>query len=352
MKNNFVKREVVYTLGGYYNGWLVEYLWNAEKQEALLAWRDPQGHIDSGGEIVINGKYYRPEPPSELTQRGIVQFPSALGPSVSTSALADTVEWFITSSFLLNSRIEARVISYYVLLTWMFDAFAAVPYLQFVGDAGVGKSELMKRIGLMCYRAISAGCVSPKIICSLINRYRGTLLLEEADFVVSKQKEDIVKLLNVGAIKSGSIIFPEKVFIDGKKENQELELQVFCPKIIVPTKEFWYPSIDSRSIIFKLENKAMGELAENDIPYVITDEMRDFSDGMRNQLLTWRLEQWHPEIKVDPSFYDLNVSSRLNQIMAPLMVIAQDDLGMQSELRSLAREIKNSKFGKSKGSKA
>ena len=70
----------------------------------------------------------------------------------------------------------------YVLLTWVYNRFSSIPYLRVIGDYGSGKTRLLQVLNI-CYKSIIAsGNASEAPIFRLIDRYGGTLIIDEAEF--------------------------------------------------------------------------------------------------------------------------------------------------------------------------
>lgn len=328
------------TLGGPIHGWLVEYLYDAEEHRSALAWRDPNGHVDSGDYVEIEGVRYEPMEPTDTFKNGGVLFPSKLGQLKSTGELVGYIETFISSVYLLSSKIDAKIMSYYALLTWIYDSFNAIPYLRAMGEAGAGKSELLRRVGLVCYRLMMAnGAGTAASLFRSVERYRPTVFIDEADLAQSDTTNDIVKFLNLGAMRNNPIWRLEEVIgEDGKKGFVERMYTTFCPKLIAMRRDFKDDAVGSRSLTFKIQPREQMELIAAHVPNEINNEMRARALAIRNLAVRWRLEHWQPEIPVDPSFYDLDISARLNQVTGPLMAVAADDPALRGEMRHFLRE--------------
>jgi hypothetical protein len=165
------------------------------------------------------------------------------------------------------------------------------------------------------------------------------VFIDEADLQQSDTTSDIVKFLNLGAMRNNPIWRLEEVIgQDGRKEFVERMYTTFCPKLIAMRKDFRDDAVGSRSLTFKIQPRETMELIAAKVPLEINNEMRARALALRNLLLRWRLEHWQTEIPVDPSFYDLDISSRLNQVTGPLMAVAQDDPQLQGEMRHFLRE--------------
>lgn len=328
-----------FILSGVVDDWFIEYMYDPETQKPSLAWKDPDGNIGSGTEVKINGKKYVAAPPSGAILSGGILFPSKLGQPKRTKELSAIIEGFIRGAYLLNNPLDAKIMAYYVLLTWLYDAFEAVPYLRATGEPGSGKSELMRRVGLLCYRFISAnGASSTSSLFRMIEKYQGTVFLGEMDLRQSDASADIIKLINLGAMRDNPIIRCEEIMVDGKREIQEKMFRTFCPKLIDMQREFYDPAVKTRCLTFKLQPKETYELVNANIPLQITATMRSRALAIRNLLLRWRLDHWQPSIEIDPAFYEMDISSRLNQVTGALMMIAKDDPDLQREMRTFLLE--------------
>ena len=105
----------------------------------------------------------------------------------------------------LEPLVEYLVESY-VLLTWRYNSFSAVPYLRFLGaDPDTGKTRALYTIGSICYKPLFlAGSLTAASLYRVIDRYNGTMLIDEADFRNSDLWSDIIKILNAGFFNSGN----------------------------------------------------------------------------------------------------------------------------------------------------
>jgi hypothetical protein len=147
----------------------------------------------------VEGIRYKPMPPgTELLVKRVVSFPSEIGEQRSLRELVRMVQHTIRRYVDVDIFYETLA-SYYVLFTWLYDSFNTVPYLRLLGDAGTGKSRFIQVVGAMCYRPmITTGAATTSPIFRMLDQYRGTLILDEADYAKSDEAADIVKILNTG----------------------------------------------------------------------------------------------------------------------------------------------------------
>lgn len=332
--------EPIYTWGGPIDGWLVEYLYDIDKDWAALTWRDPQGHIASGESVTIEGRLYKPYPVPDILRTGAIIFPSALGEHKTTRELVAYLVMYLNSVYLMPSEQMTRLIAYWILLTWDYDAFETTIYLRAMGGAGSGKTELMQRIGMVCYRTMSAsGAASTSALFRAVERYKGTVMLDEADIEQSDAANDMVKFYNEGAMRGHPVWRSIEVTgPNGEKTWELASFQTFCPKLIAMRKEFRDDAIGSRSLTLKLIPRESIELKTAGITLSMTRAMREKAQILRNMLIRWRLETWQPEIEVDMESYDMTISARLNQVSGPLLMIARDDPQQQDDIRQTLRD--------------
>lgn len=179
--------------------------------------------------------------------------------------------------------------AYYVLLSWVYDKFNTIPYLRFLGDTGTGKSRCLDVIGRICYKAcIVSGCINPAPLYRMIKRWRGTLIIDEADLKFSDQTNEVIKILNCGFEKGRPVI-------RCRSENyEELEfLPTFCPKIIATRFTFNDKALESRCLTEK-----MTETSRVDIPSILPKTFYEEEMTLRNKLLMFRL-RWLNKINTD-----------------------------------------------------
>ena len=242
--------------------------------------------------------------------------------------------------YLFETKYMAKIISYYVLMSWVFDSFEALCYLRAMGDAGSGKSELMKRIGFLCYRTMFAsGANTTASLFRAIEMFRGTVFIDESDLYDSEAANDFVKLLNQGAMKGNPIWrLEEMIRPDGSKGYEPVCNQVFGPKLMAMRKEMRDDAPASRSITFQLTAREPAELKARGIRLYVDEDFRAKAAAIRNMLLRWRLHTWQPSIEVSEDLMDLEISARLNQVTMPLKALAREDPELMGEIERFLRQ--------------
>lgn len=328
------------TWGGYINGWLLEYLYDPETDAAELAWRDPDGKIDSGRGVMIGEDYYLPEEPDTMLRKGSLYFPSALGDMHSQLDLLAHLRTYLNGVYLMPSTQMTELIAYWILQTYLYDCFSSTIYLRVIGDPGAGKSEFMLRVGMACYRYMMAsGVDSFSSLFRTADRLRGTIGIDEADWDASDTENEKIKFLNQGAFKGRPILRTKEITLpDGGKSWAAEAFDVFVPKMIGARKKFVDDAVDTRSLTQHLVARETIELIQAGIPLTVTPEMEAQAQALRNLLIRYRLENWKPDIPILPEWYDLTISARLNQVAGPILAMARDDEPQQQAIKKLLRD--------------
>jgi hypothetical protein len=205
------------------------------------------------------------------------------------------------------------LVTAYVLLTWVYDAFNELPYLRFRGDYGTGKTRALLIVGSICYKAFfasGASTVSP--IFHTLDLFKGTLIFDEADFRFTDEKAELVKILNNGNAKGFPVL---RTQITPKKEFDPRAFSIFGPKIVGMRRSYADKALESRFLTIEMEpGHADG------VPINLPDRQKDEAAQLRDKLLMFRLRE-RLSILLDPSLADPTLEPRVNQIVLPLLSI-------------------------------
>lgn len=221
--------------------------------------------------------------------------------------------------------------SYYILLTWVYDAFNELPYLRLRGDYGSGKTRALLVIGSLCSKAFfasGASTVSP--IFHTLDTFRGTLIFDEADFRFSDEKAELVKIFNNGNVRGFPVL---RTQVSQKKEFEPRAFNVFGPKIVAMRRSFEDQALESRFFTEEMGRRPL----RNDIPINLPESQKEEARTLRNRLLSYRLSTL-PKLAIDDSLVDPTLSPRLNQILVPLLSIIEDE-ELRDSIWNLVREL-------------
>jgi hypothetical protein len=260
-----------------------------------------------------------------LIRKKVILFPSHAEEYGSDDELINEIQSFI-HLYLYVIPIFEKIATHYVLLSWAFERFSEIPYLRALGDWGSGKSRIIQTIGSICFKPVFAGgatTVSP--IFRIINQFHGTLILDEADFRFSDTTAEMIKILNSGYQKGIVVLRTE-----GDKVFETKAFDVFCPKIIATRERYFDLALESR---FLVEETGIRSLRD-DIPLNLPAKFWDEALALRNKLLMWRFKNFKG---IEPKpVRDKGLEPRLNQIIAPLLCVINDD-GLREEILTFMR---------------
>jgi len=298
------------------DGGLTEPIYDAQTHTATLVVR----HSDGSLELVPQDSEV-----DSLVRRELVLLPGEVGASASLPDLLDEVAGFVHTYVDLDPQHE-RVAAAYVLMTWVYDAFSAVPYLHALGPIGTGKTRFLLTVGNLCYRAILAGgAVSPAAIFRAVDRYSGTLIIDESDFKLAGIWAEILKILNSGYHRGLPALRAES-------GGGVRAYTVFGPKILASRCRFPDEALESRCITVRLHTTS-----REDVPLMLPDRFWHEALALRNRLVRFRLDNL-ATIEAPAVHVQRGCEPRVSQILGALQPFLGDD-GLLADLRS---EMQNS----------
>ncbi|MGH1428732.1 MAG: hypothetical protein ACRBEE_12385 [Arenicella sp.] len=292
--------------------------------------------VSNGEEVSVHEQYEANDklfvPYSEsnsLIKNNIVLLPSGASDYESVESLLEEVKNFI-HKYVDLAPIFEKLSAHYVLLSWVYDGFNQIPYLRKLGDFGTGKTRFLTTIGSICYKPIFAsGSSSISAIFRILDEFKGTLILDEADFKFSDEKADITKILNSGFMKGYPIL---RCAFNKNKEFDPVGYQVYGCKVIASRKHFHDQALESRFITEKTSFRKLRDDIPNELPNTFEQEALN----LRNKLLQYRFDMLTLILEYRVDWKIKGIEPRVNQIFSPLMQLADDDF--KKQLKSLAIE--------------
>lgn len=275
------------------------------------------GEISYTDQIETKEVTYIPLKPSfGLVRHNVMLFPSKGKGYGSKEELLAEIQSFIHCYVDISKNFE-KIASYYVLLSWVYENYSEIPYLRKRGGFGSGKTRFLQTIGSICYRPIFAnGGASSASLFHTLDKYGGTLIIDEGDFRFSDAKADIAKILNNGNTKGSPIL---RLQIDSEGNYTPVAYQVFSPKIISSRGYFEDRALESRIIS---ENSNPEKLRE-DISITLPKEFRKQALELRNKLLSFRFNHAGEGCK-DISGDMAQLEPRIRQMFLPIFSLIDD----------------------------
>jgi hypothetical protein len=297
------------------DGSIVEMVFRPEGGQTLFAhWKDGVcsyvPFLDASSERLVP---YSPR--NNLLKHEVVLLPSGIEEYGTEAELIGDIRGFIHRYVDVTPLFE-EIATYYVLLTWIYDAFNELPYLRVRGDFGSGKTRFLLTVGSLCCKPIFAGASTVSPLFRILDAFRGTLVIDEGDFRMSDEKAEIVKILNNGNARGFPVLRSEAV---GRKEFDPRAYTVFGPKLVATRKFFEDRALESRCIT---EDMGQARLRD-DIPINLDESHREEARNLRNKLLLFRFRNLNKARKPETTI-DRSIEPRLNQIFAPLLAVIED----------------------------
>jgi len=288
--------------------------------------------IVANGSVRKTHRYETPRvtylPTNDLLVGEVVHFAMTATPYDSQSRLFSEIRSFVHRYLELPADFE-EIASLYVLLTWVYEFAPSIPYLRVIGDWGSGKTRFLQVVGSVCFRPIFAsGATTPSPIFRILEQFRGTLVLDEADFKDSSSWVEMVKLLNNG-------YRPGMPVLRADKENGKWyprSYRVFGPKLIATRFPFKDEALESRCLTAE-----MMPLTRDEIPRVLPPAFDNEVADLRARLLTFRLANL-TKLKGKTFGNELlepNLQPRLQEILIPLKAMLNGDRSMAEALARL-----------------
>jgi hypothetical protein len=212
-----------------------------------------------------------------------------------------------------------QLAAHYVLLSWVYDAFNELPILRLQGEYGTGKTRALVALGSVAYRgffASGASTVSP--IFHTLDRFGGTLILDEADLRYSDKTVELVKILNNGTVRGLPVL---RSLQNRHKEFNPTAFNVFGPKILAMRGRFRDRALESRCITERMSARPLRE----DVPVQLPDTLKEEAQRLRNRLLDFRMRYLF-STHIDPSRAVEGIAPRLNQMALPLLSLMDDGI--------------------------
>lgn len=282
--------------------------------------------MDAGPPLVP----YSPE--NNLLVHQVVALPSEAADYESQEELVADIRAFIHAYVNVAEPFE-EIASYYVLFSWIFDAFNELPYLRVIGDYGSGKSRFLLTVGSLCYKSIfasGASTVSP--LFRILDAFQGTLIVDEGDWRVTDEKAEIVKILNNGNARGFPVL---RTDVLPTKELNPRAYQVFGPKIVATRSLFEDRALESRCI-----SQEMTAKVRSDIPFNLPTAFATDALALRNKLLSFRFRNRLKARRLE-ELVDRTLEPRVAQVFAPLAATMESEEARRS-LAELARSYSHS----------
>lgn len=223
------------------------------------------------------------------------------------------------------------LMSIYVMLTYVFKLFHAVPYIHFHGTREAGKSQNMAILNALAFNPLWQSSISPASLFRTLGGSAGTIMIDEAEHWDSEGDKEVLRILKAGYYDGAGVGRVEK---DRNDRFVTLTYPAYSPKIIASINP-QDATLTSRCIVINMR-PAMRTLPNFDFR---SDEYRP----IRNRLHLFAMKQ---ATAIGPLSTEWETTKRQKyvpalrnrhwQIAQPLLVLA-DYIGGDMLVEPLAK---------------
>ena len=266
-------------------------------------------------EIEHEGTFYKPILDEEV-QEGYIKLPTRPEKYGTVKKLDKELHDHIYK-WLDIPETHIKYAIYNIRKSWVYDKFHSLNYLRALGDTGTGKSRYLDTLGYLHYKPIAtSGALTSAVLFRVINKWRGTLVIDEADQKKSDETEDLIKIINQGYEKGRPVMRCDK-----ENKNKLEFFNTYGPKIIATRRAFTDKATESRCM-----TQVMRQTPRKDIIVNLNEDFFREQEVLRNKLLMWRFDNYN---KIEPNAgekIDLgNIEPRLRQVNIGFVSMFVDD---------------------------
>lgn len=226
---------------------------------------------------------------------------------------------------------ERKFLPYYTLFTWVYEKFPFIPYMQFVGLTGTGKTRAGETVAGLCYKSIDVrGSASMAAIFRLADEWKGTLFVDEFDMdSFGKDNYGAALAFLKSGVGDGSVLR-----VEGANRKTVTAYSVKAPKVFTSEKPIMDAGLQSRTYVIEME------ASKRKLPlFKIKNKYDEKINDLRTRLLYWRLKnlgninlteiEWgYPELEI--------FDQRVQQVITPVYYLA--DIDSRKSILKFAKE--------------
>ena len=247
-------------------------------------------------------------PVEKEEKQSIVEELEPCSEEVNGSEIAGQVEQTLRDYVYLPTSHYYTAIALWTFLTYVYDKLDVLPMLLITSPImRCGKTTLLTVLEGLVNKALIASNISPSAVYRTVEKYKPTLLLDEADTSLA-QNEELRGIINAGHTKRTASV----VRTGSKETNFESErFNTFCPKTIAMIGKPRNTWID-RSIHIKMERKTK-DIRIKKLPIDFYEQMKP----LRQKLARWACS----DLRQIEEEFDLSNDRAVDNWM-PLITIA------------------------------
>ena len=311
------------------DGCLYEEIYNPETEQAGFAFYDPTDNQFKIVPYVDDGDIRYVPIVDDFVKKKVVILPTKALSYTSQEKLLQDIQSYI-HKYLEISAEDELLCSLVIPMFYLFDKLnIMIPYLRALGDTGCGKSRFLNVVGGISYKPMfMGGSVTPAIIYRTAEKWRGTTIIDEADWRNTDEYADIIKLLNCNE--------PNRPILRCRGDNYD-NIEAFnpwCPRILATRRNFFDIALESRMLTIQMK-----ERTRTDIPVALNEEFYKETEELRNKLLAYKLMNWNKvDASIIPKIDMAGIEPRAQQIMYPIAIVFNQDQDILNKLTNIIKE--------------
>jgi len=303
---------------------LIEQVCDKNKVSKLCMYNNKTKKIEYLNEIKHKGFVFIPQEGEEI-EKGAVILPSK-AEEYDEDKLDEEIKNFVNKWLDVPDQIN-RFGVWNTKRSWVYDKFHTLNYLRALGDTGVGKSRYLNTFGFIHYTPIfTTGATTAAPLFRILDKWKGTLVMDEADLKNSDESDEIIKIINQGFEKGSFIMRCDQN--DAKRINF---FEPYSPKILATRRTFTDKATESRCI-----THVMSPTERKDIEVNLNKSFYNESETIRNKLLMWRFKNY---FVIDTNkTYDLgDLEPRVRQIVSSYVALFGNN---ETQMKEFQKYIK------------
>lgn len=255
--------------------------------------------------------------PNQLSSKIIPLWAQGKIKSIDGKQLFDGIVSKLKEYIELKKDIEYKMVVLWLFHTYFNYPLGVTPYIHVNGQAGSGKSTLMRYCAKLAFKGWFVIKPSPSSLFRYIDSTMCTTFFDEFESYTETEKGDVFSVLNDGYVRDGQI--PRVRNLQTGEYTVDI-FNPFCSKMFSSVTDVRMGTFTSRCIeLFVLRtDKIFKDIV------VLPDAEAEYFLNTRDSLYLWHLLNWERLLSTYRSLKVEGYSGRTLQILKPLLVYAEE----------------------------